>query len=144
MSQWQLVSTSPVPQWFIDAVREYTPNSSGKHGAQLLWQRGITDRETLAAFINPECYQPSSTVAFGEEMSQAIARLVLAYERGEKVSIWGDFDADGVTSTSVLWEGLGQFFPQNILLDYYIPNRLRESHGLNYAGIAQLAASGTK
>ncbi|MDJ0904012.1 MAG: single-stranded-DNA-specific exonuclease RecJ [Xenococcus sp. MO_188.B8] len=144
MSQWQLVSNSPVPQWFIDAVREYTPNSSGKYGAQLLWQRGIADRETLAAFINPECYQPSSTVAFGEEMSQAIARLVLAYEKGEKVSIWGDFDADGVTSTSVLWEGLGQFFPQNIQLDYYIPNRLTESHGLNYAGIAQLAASGTK
>ncbi len=144
MSQWQLVSTSPVPQWFIDVVREYTPNSSGKYGAQLLWQRGITDHKTLAAFINPECYQPSSTVAFGEEMNQAIARLVLAYETGDKVSIWGDFDADGVTSTSVLWDGLGQFFPQNIQLDYYIPNRLTESHGLNYTGIAQLAASGTK
>ncbi len=144
MSQWQLVSTSQVPQWFIDAVREYTPNSSVKYGAQLLWQRGITDRETLAAFINPECYQPTSTVAFDPEMKKAIARLVLAYETGEKVSIWGDFDADGVTSTSVLWEGLGQFFPQNIQLDYYIPNRLRESHGLNYTGIAQLAASGTK
>ena len=144
MSQWQLVSTSQAPQWFIDAVQSYTPNSSGKYGAQLLWQRGITDLETLAAFINPECYQASNTIAFGEEMERAIAHLRLAYETKEKICIWGDFDADGVTSTSVLWEGLGQFFPQNIQLSYYIPNRLTESHGLNHTGIAQLAASGTK
>ncbi|MGK7897973.1 MAG: single-stranded-DNA-specific exonuclease RecJ, partial [Xenococcus sp. (in: cyanobacteria)] len=144
MSQWQLVATSSVPQWFIDAVRGYTPDSSGKYGAELLWQKGIRDLDTLAAFINPECYQPTRAVAFGEEMSNAIARLKLAYNTKEKICIWGDFDADGVTSTSVLWEGLGQFFPQNIQLDYYIPNRLKESHGLNHSGIAQLAASGTK
>jgi len=144
MDSWQLVATSTVPQWFIDAVRGYVPNSSGKYGAQLLWQRGIRDLDTLTAFVNPESYQPTSSVAFGEEIEKAIARLSLAYETGEKICIWGDFDADGVTSTSVLWEGLGQFFPQNIQLEYYIPNRLTESHGLNHTGIAQLAASGTK
>lgn len=144
MSQWQLVTTDPVPQWFVDAVQAYTPDSSGKYGAQLLWQRGISDLETLAAFVDPECYQPASTASFGEEIVKAIARLSLAYETGEKICIWGDFDADGVTSTSVLWEGLGQFFPQNIQLQYYIPNRLTESHGLNHTGIAQLAALGTK
>ena len=144
MNKWQLVKSSTAPKWFIDGVGGYIANSSGKYGAQLLWQRGITDLDTLAAFINPECYQPTSTEAFGEEMAQAIARLMLAYKTKEKICIWGDFDADGVTSTSVLWEGLGQFFPQNIQLDYYIPNRLQESHGLNHSGIARLAASGTK
>ncbi|MEM9275146.1 MAG: DHH family phosphoesterase, partial [Cyanobacteria bacterium P01_F01_bin.143] len=144
MDSWQLVETPTVPQWFTDGVQSYTPNSSGKYGAQLLWQRGIRDLDTLAAFINPECYQPTSAVAFGEEIDKAIARLSLAYETEEKICIWGDFDADGVTSTSVLWEGLGQFFPQNSQLEYYIPNRLTESHGLNHTGIAQLAASGTK
>ena len=39
MSQWQLVLTSQVPQWFINGVQSYTPNSSVKYGAQLLWQR---------------------------------------------------------------------------------------------------------
>ena len=144
MDSWQLVATPTVPQWFTDAVQSYTPNSSGKYGAQLLWQRGIRDLDTLAAFINPECYQPTSTVAFGEEIDKAIARLSSAYGTEEKICIWGDFDADGVTATSVLWEGLGQFFPQNIQLEYYIPNRLTESHGLNHTGIAKLAASGTK
>jgi len=62
----------------------------------------------------------------------------------EAITIWGDFDADGVTATSVLWEGLGEFFPQDILLGYYIPNRLSESHGLNHSGIAKIAATGTK
>ena len=77
-------------------------------------------------------------------MEWAIARLIQARDRGEQVTIWGDFDADGVTSTSVLWDGLGQFFPQHLQLDYYIPNRMTESHGLNNPGIAKLAEAGTK
>ncbi|VEP14277.1 Single-stranded-DNA-specific exonuclease RecJ [Hyella patelloides LEGE 07179] len=142
--KWQLVSTEEIPQWFIDAVKSYTPNSKGEFAAQLLWQRSIRDVEELPGYIDPDCYQPTGAAAFGEEMVQAIARLQTAFADKEKVTIWGDFDADGVTSTSVLWEGLGQFFSQDILLSYYIPNRLTESHGLNHTGIAQLAASGTK
>jgi single-stranded-DNA-specific exonuclease len=72
-----------------------------------------------------------------------MARLLQARNRGEKIAIWGDFDADGVTATSVLWEGLGQFFAQESQLTYYVPNRLTESHGLNHAGIDRLRAWGT-
>ncbi|MEM7595592.1 MAG: single-stranded-DNA-specific exonuclease RecJ, partial [Cyanobacteria bacterium P01_A01_bin.83] len=112
--------------------------------AQLLWQRGIQDLEQLPGFLDPALYQPASHKAFGTEMEFAIARLKQARDRTEKVTIWGDFDADGITSTSVLWDGLGQFFSQHLQLDYYIPNRLTESHGLNNPGIAKLAAAGTK
>ena len=73
-------------------------------------------------------------------MTAAVERLKKAHIYGEKVTIWGDFDADGVTATSVLWDGLGQFFTQIDRLDYYIPDRLKESHGLNLAGIKKLAA----
>ena len=142
--KWQLLSTDDIPQWFIDAVKTYTPNSSGKYAAQLLWQRGIRNLEELPGYIDPDCYKPTGVDAFGSEIVQAIACLQEAVTDREKVAIWGDFDADGVTSTSVLWEGLGQFFPQDILLSYYIPNRLTESHGLNHTGIARLAASGIK
>ena len=142
--KWQLVSTETIPQWFIDAVKAYTPNSNGKCAARLLWQRGITNIETLPGYIDPDLYQPTGADAFGEEIVQAIARFQKAFADREKVTIWGDFDADGVTSTSVLWDGLGQFFPQDTLLNYYIPNRLTESHGLNHTGIAQLAANGTQ
>lgn len=133
-----------LPQWFFDLVRSYSGDSDGRYAAQLLWQRGIQDPDTLVGFLNPDAYQPTSPFAFGQEMKWALKRLLDARESEEKVTIWGDFDADGVTATSVLWEGLGQFFTQRIQLDYWIPNRLKESHGLNLAGIDRLAASGTR
>ena len=142
--QWQLVPTPEVPQWFIDAVKPYSSSLEGNFGAQLLWQRGIRNLAALPGFVDPDLYSPTSPFDFGQEMEWAMQRLQQARETGEKVTIWGDFDADGVTSTSVLWDGLGQFFPQHLQLDYYIPNRLTESHGLNNPGISRLAESGTK
>ena len=143
-AQWHILPNPEVPQWFVDAVRPYTLNLEVKYGAQLLWQRGIRSLEQLPGFLNSDLYSPTTPFAFEKEMEWAIARLQTAINTGEKVTIWGDFDADGITSTSVLWDGLGQFFPQYLQLDYYIPNRLSESHGLNNPGIQRLAESGTK
>ena len=141
--KWHILATSTVLPDFIAGVGQITGKKS-KYCAQLLWQRGIRDLERLPGFLNPALYQPASPFIFGAEMEWAIARLRQARDYGEKVTIWGDFDADGITSTSVLWDGLGQFFPQHLQLDYYIPNRLTESHGLNRSGIAKLAEAGTK
>ncbi|WP_293116500.1 single-stranded-DNA-specific exonuclease RecJ [Moorena sp. SIO4G3] len=143
-SQWQVLAPPDFPQWFLKAVKSHNNGSSGHYAAQLLWQRGIREEKQLAGFLNPELYQPTSPFDFGQEMKWAVKRLLQAREAGEKVAIWGDFDADGITATSVLWEGLGQFFWQHQQLSYYIPNRLTESHGLNCAGIDQLHASGVK
>ncbi|MEO1465970.1 MAG: single-stranded-DNA-specific exonuclease RecJ [Cyanobacteria bacterium J06633_1] len=115
-----------------------------KYCAQLLWQRNIRDLSLLPGFLDSRSYRPTSASAFGKEMTWAIARLIQARNQAEKVTIWGDFDADGITSTSVLWDGLGQFFPQQLQLDYYIPNRMTESHGLNCSGIDKLNSTGTK
>ncbi|MGD2180948.1 single-stranded-DNA-specific exonuclease RecJ [Lusitaniella coriacea] len=142
-SQWQLLTPAKIPQDFLEAVRSYTQNSSGEYAAQLLWQRGIQEIEQLSGFLNPDEYQPTSPFAFGEEMERAVERLSMARNNAEKVIIWGDFDADGITSTSVLWEGLGQFFEQHQTLNYTIPNRLTESHGLNITGIDRAAEQGT-
>ncbi|MDZ8259903.1 single-stranded-DNA-specific exonuclease RecJ [Nostoc sp. ChiQUE01b] len=142
--QWTITATEQPPEWFIQAVKQYTPVSSGLYAAQLLWQRGIKDRQQLTAFINYKAYQPASPFEFGQEMHLAIARLQQAYNTKEKIAIWGDFDADGITATSVLWDGLGQFFAQNTQLIYYIPNRLKESHGLNNQGIDNLAKQDCK
>ncbi|MFN6564550.1 MAG: single-stranded-DNA-specific exonuclease RecJ [Nostoc sp. ChiSLP01] len=142
--QWTLTTTEQPPEWFIQAVKQHTPASNGLYAAQLLWQRGIKEKSQLSAFINHKAYQPASPFEFGQEMHLAIARLQKARNAGEKVAIWGDFDADGITSTAVLWDGLGEFFIQNIELVYYIPNRLKESHGLNNQGIENLAKQGCK
>lgn len=141
---WIVAQVDEPPEEFLQAVRGCAPSLDGRYAAQLFWQRGIRDVAQLAGFINPQLYQSASPVAFGQEMQQAVARLIEARDRIEKVIIWGDFDADGITSTSVLWDGLGQFFGQNTQLFYYIPNRLTESHGLNIRGIDKVAQDGSK
>lgn len=141
-SNWQIHPPVEVPRDFLQAVRSLQPGINGSYAAQLLWQRGFRDIGCLNGYLQSDSYQPASPFDFGTEMHRAIARLQQAYQIKERVAIWGDFDADGVTATSVLWEGLGQFFPQQQQLFYYIPNRLQESHGLNNAGIERLAAQG--
>ena len=142
--EWILTGTEQPPDWFIELVKKYVPTTGGNFAAQLFWQRGIQDQEKLAAFINYQSYQPANSFEFGQEMNLAVQRLITAGKTGEKIVIWGDFDADGITSTAVLWDGLGEFFQQHRQLSYYIPNRLIESHGLNQPGIDNLAAQGCK
>jgi single-stranded-DNA-specific exonuclease len=144
MTNWQVSSSIDIPAEFITAVRSCKPSIDGRYAAQLLWQRGMRDIDMLAGYLDGDRYQPQSPFAFGAEMSLAVERLADALSGGEKVAIWGDFDADGVTATSVLWDGLGQFFARGELLSYYIPDRMRESHGLNIVGIDRLAAEGVK
>ena len=136
--QWIIKSMEEPPSWFLELVKPHIPKSKGNFAAQLLWQRGIRDKNQLENYINPQIYQPASPFEFGQEMQLAVERLQQARNNNEKVVIWGDFDADGITSTSVLWYGLGQFFTKNTQLTYYIPNRLSESHGLNIPGIERL------
>ncbi|MGY6528962.1 MAG: single-stranded-DNA-specific exonuclease RecJ [Cyanobacterium sp.] len=144
INQWNIAPTYDIPQWFQDIIQEYTKDikSQGNFVCQLLWHRGIREETLLRTFLDSRNYQPTSPFDFGQEMKRAVNRLSRAWEKGEKVCIWGDFDADGITSTSVLWEGLGQFFVQDLQLSYYIPNRLKESHGLNCVGIDRLHQEG--
>jgi single-stranded-DNA-specific exonuclease len=139
---WQNQLLPQPPAWLIQAVRNHAPELPGNYAAALLWYRGIQNPEQIPGFLNPQLYQPASSFEFGLEMNWAIERIQQARNSAEKVAIWGDFDADGITSTSVLWDGLGEFFAQNDQLIYYIPNRLTESHGLNIPGIDALAQSG--
>ncbi len=76
------------------------------------------------------------------DIDRAAERIVRALRDGEQVTIYGDYDVDGVTSTAVLW----LFFRDHlgVELDYYIPHRLREGYGLNTDAIDTLADRGTK
>jgi single-stranded-DNA-specific exonuclease len=139
---WKLLpQDKPTPDYLarVQALTPRLPNADAL--ALVLWQREV-GIDSLAAFLDPEEYQTVGPESFGEEMVWAIDRLVLAYHSGEKVAIWGDFDADGVTATAVLWEGLGQFFAWGDRLGYFIPDRLTESHGLANAGLERLKNDG--
>ncbi len=143
-SQWQVLPLLSLPSWFVNIVNSYCSDSQGIYAAQLLWHRGIQTPEQLKGFLDSNVYRPLSPFEFGYEMQLATKRLEVAMKNQEKVTIWGDFDADGVTATSVLWEGFSQFFTPYLQLNYYIPNRATESHGLNITGIKKLAEKGTK
>ena len=139
---WQIHPPIHPPAWLVALIKNNYPQLPGHYAAALLISRGIDNPQQIPGFLNPNLYQPASPFEFGQEMNWAIERIIQARNNAEKIAIWGDFDADGITSTSVLWDGLGQFFSQNHQLTYYIPNRLTESHGLNIPGIDQLSQAG--
>ena len=141
--RWDLPPTDRCPEeWMAATAAALPPGLAARWLAQVLWQRQLCDLEDLAGWLNPALYRPAPAADFGEEVAIAVTRLTQAIARGEKVAIWGDFDADGVTATAVLWDGLGQWIPKGERLTYFIPNRLSESHGLSQRGLDQLAQWG--
>lgn len=75
------------------------------------------------------------------DMDKAVERIEKAIMRNEKITIFGDYDADGVTSTSILY----MFLCENgAKVDFYIPNRFSDGYGMNNDAIKKIADSGTK
>lgn len=106
--------------------------------AKTLARRGIHDVQTARAFLDPRHYQPAPAGDL-PDIEEAAERLLRASHRGERVCVWGDFDVDGQTATSLLVSALGELIPQ---MAYYIPNRLRESHGVNVSRLTELIDRG--
>jgi single-stranded-DNA-specific exonuclease len=141
-NQWAIRAVETLPDAFVQTVAACLDEPPGPHTLQLLWQRGIQTVDQLAGFLNPDCYQSMPPWQLGEDVQWAVEQLQQAARHNHQVVIWGDFDADGITATAVLWEGLGRIFTPHSQLRYYIPNRLTESHGLSKPGIEHLKSEG--
>ena len=116
-------------------------NSSKSLIDKLLEVRGIVSEEAKREFLNPLELTLTHPNAFCD-MQKAVDRIVKAIDNQEKILIYGDFDADGVTSTSVLIKTISYLGGQ---VDYYIPNRETEGHGMNMkAMMPYLKNSGPK
>ncbi len=131
------------PESYRALVRSLYPKARGDYLARVLWQRGWRDPQALAGFLRAQDYRETGPEAFGEPMRQAVGRLRQAIDGGEAIAIWGDFDADGVTATAVLFEGLAPFVPPP-RLSWVIPDRQIQNHGLHREGLAELAAVGVR
>ncbi|HEY0840782.1 MAG TPA: DHH family phosphoesterase, partial [Vulgatibacter sp.] len=107
--------------------------------AQVLCRRGIRTAQEAERFLSPRLADlPDPALLAGIE--PAVDRIVRAIEHGEWITAYGDYDVDGVTSTTLLVSFLRAC---GASVDYYVPHRLGEGYGLNLEAVATLAARGT-
>jgi single-stranded-DNA-specific exonuclease len=99
--------------------------------AQCLVNRGMSELPVLNKFLNPRLKNLADPFRL-PNMSLAVERLLLAYERQEPLVIFGDYDVDGVTSTTLLLEVLRKL---GWSADAYLPNRMDEGYGLSREGV---------
>ena len=107
--------------------------------AMLLDIRGITEEEDIYDFL----YSDTLTASPFEirDMDKAVERIRAAIEDGERICVYGDFDADGVTSTALLYSYLSDIGADVI---FYIPARETEGYGMNMDAVNKLYERGTK
>ncbi len=108
--------------------------------ACILLQRGFDDAEKAKKFLHA-AEQPLETPFTLPGMRQAAKCVQQAVEQKEKITIYGDYDVDGMTATAVLYTVLQNLGAD---VDYYIPLRQSEGYGINSSALQRLIAGGTK
>ncbi len=109
---------------------------------QLLHNRGISTQEKIDEFLNPDYGQYQHDPFLFNDMKKAVDRIYQALENQEKIAIYGDYDADGVTSTALLYTALSDLGFEDI--EVYIPYRMTEGYGMNEKAVKELAKQGRK
>lgn len=118
-------------------------------GTTLLANRGITDALEAEAFMNPDFETGIHDPFKFARMKDAVARLFKAIESKERITVHGDYDADGVTGSTVVISVLRELerkidpSRETSLVDYYIPHRDKEGYGLRLATVDILKERGT-
>lgn len=110
----------------------------GTFAATVMARRGITDRDALAAFLGPAIAGLNDPRAL-PDADLLVARVALARGRGERVMVFGDFDADGLTGLAQLVIVLRRL---GMDATPYVPSRLEEGHGLSLAAVDSAADAG--
>ncbi|NMB48275.1 single-stranded-DNA-specific exonuclease RecJ [Candidatus Kuenenbacteria bacterium] len=109
---------------------------------QLLFNRDLDTQDKIDQFLGPDYLRDQGEPFLFREMKVAVERIFQALDKQEKIVIYGDYDADGVTATAVMFLTLQRLGARN--LKVYIPNRLTEGYGMNEEAVEELAKSGTK
>ena len=99
--------------------------------AALLIQRRITDFEVARRFFNPSLKQLHDPFQL-KDMQVAVDRVTKAIESGENILVYGDYDVDGTTAVSLVYDFLMHEY-ENV--SYYIPDRYGEGYGISFQGI---------
>ncbi len=130
--KWELAS--PAPSSFFHQVADLSPII-----AQILYNRNLRAADEIEAFLHG--LQPLTNPFTLPDMNKAVARLRQAIRAGECITVYGDFDADGVTSTALMTTLLRSLGGN---VQPYIPHRVDEGYGLNSQALRRIAQKGCK
>lgn len=106
---------------------------------QLIINRNLASEKSIDAFLSGE--GPLHDPFLFSDMEKSVERINKAIENQEPILIYGDYDADGVTGTSILMRALREL---GAMVDYYIPNRFYEGYGPNEDAFMQAISDGYK
>ncbi|MFC1870408.1 single-stranded-DNA-specific exonuclease RecJ [Chloroflexota bacterium] len=129
--RWHLLP--PAPDQFLANTPGFSPLI-----AQLLYNRGLAEPSQVESFITADERLQGDPFLL-PDMPQAVSRVYQALLSGEGIAIYGDFDADGISATALLVQGLAGLGGKAIP---YIPNRLTEGYGLKTAALEKLYQQG--
>ncbi len=135
MKKWLVNRTNPEYVDYISRIASVSPAF-----AQVLINRGIKTPDHLHAFLNPAINRLSDPFEL-PYIKIAIDRIREAKRLGERILVHGDYDADGVTATAIMVEGLKKI---GIDVHYFIPNRIAHGYGFSSAGIEKAKEIGAK
>lgn len=136
MTEKQWIVQSEPPQEFFDEFPELP-----KIVAKLLYHRGLTEQKAIDEFLHPDYSQDIHDPFLFQDMEKTVARLFEAIEKEEKITIHGDYDADGVSGATILHSILTGLGHSN--LDVFLPHREKDGYGLNLNTIKKLHEEGT-
>lgn len=106
----------------------------------MLVQRGIHSFEQAKDYFRPSLQKLHDPFLM-KDMDKAVNRITNAFEKKEKILVFGDYDVDGTTSVAVMYRFLHSIY-EPALLDFYIPHRYREGYGVSKMGIDFAAEHG--
>lgn len=134
-NQWIVKKTGNVANNF--GLEKYDPII-----LQILSARGIMTEQEVERFFNFNYEKDILEPFLFADMPKAVARIIEAKNKKEKVAIFGDYDADGVTAAAVLFEALSKLGFEDV--DIYIPDRQAEGYGMNPEAVEYLYRRGVK
>lgn len=109
--------------------------------SQLLINRGVASQTKLISYLDPEQVKLPSPLTEFPDLKTAIAILKTAISKSHKISICGDYDADGMTSTALLIRSLKYY---GAIVDYAIPSRMKDGYGINTRIVDEFHSEGVK
>lgn len=137
----------PLSKWKIETsdnkeTEAFLGKEFGIHPiiSQILVNRGIRDTDAARRYLYPSLNDLHNPFLL-KDIKKGLSRLLKAIQDNEKIIIYGDYDADGITSVVILYKFIKEVTPH---IDYYIPDRIQEGYGLKIPAIDRFKKDNVK